>query len=115
MAVKFLLNAPINAHGAEIDELTLRRPTSREAQKIRALPYKLDKDEAVCLDLDAVAKYVVVCTGIPPSAVDQLDLNDLNQLGWQITGFFMTPASKALTNLSQPPTTSPGSGEPTLN
>jgi len=111
--MNFELNAPIQAHGEQLEALTLRRPTAREAQKIRALPYKIDKDEAVCLDLDAVAKYIVVCAGIPAGAVDELELIDLNNLGWQIAGFFMTPASEKSKTSSQPPMTSPGSGEPT--
>lgn len=91
------LSAPIEAHGAQLSELTIRRPTPQEARAIKALPYKIDKDEAVSIDLDIAAKYIVVCAGIPSSSVNQLDLADLNSLSWQITGFFMTPASATLT------------------
>lgn len=91
------LSAPIEAHGQELSELTIRRPTPKEARSIKALPYKIDKDESVSIDLDVAAKYIVVCAGIPSSSVDQLDLADLNSLSWQIAGFFMTPASAILT------------------
>lgn len=91
------LSAPIKAHGEDVTELTLRRPTPKEARAIKALPYKIDKDEAVSIDLDVAAKYIVLCADIPMSSVDQLDLADLNTLAWQIAGFFMTPASATLT------------------
>ena len=91
------LSAPIEAHGEQLSELTIRRPTPQEARAIKALPYKIDKDEAVSIDLDIAAKYIVVCAGIPLSSVNQLDLADLNSLSWQIAGFFMTPASATLT------------------
>ncbi|MDP0880687.1 phage tail assembly protein, partial [Klebsiella variicola] len=84
------LSAPIEAHGEQLSELTIRRPTPQEARAIKALPYKIDKDEAVSIDLDIAAKYIVVCAGIPSSSVNQLDLADLNSLSWQIAGFFMT-------------------------
>ncbi|WP_308583501.1 phage tail assembly protein [uncultured Pseudomonas sp.] len=87
------LSAPIEAHGAQLSELTIRRPTPQEARAIRGLPYKIDTDEAVVIDLEVAAKYIVVCAGIPSSSVNQLDLADLNSLSWKLAGFFMTPAS----------------------
>jgi len=91
------LSAPIIAHGEELTELTLRRPTTQEARAIKALPYKIDADEAVSLDLDVAAKYIAVCAAVPPSSVNQLDLADLNSLAWVVAGFFMSPASKPST------------------
>lgn len=91
------LSSPIQAHGEEITELTLRRPTTEEARAIKALPYKIDADEAVSLDLDVAAKYIALCAAVPPSSVNQLDLADLNSLAWVVAGFFMTPASKPST------------------
>lgn len=87
------LQVPIEAHGDSLTELNLRRPTVQEVRAIKALPYKIDKNEEVSLDMDVAAKYIAVCAGIPPSSVNQLDLADLNTLCWQVAGFFMTPAS----------------------
>ena len=87
------LHVPIEAHGEPLLELTLRRPTVQEVRTIKALPYKIDKNEEVSLDMDVTAKYIAVCAGIPPSSVNQLDLSDLNTLSWAIAGFFMTAAS----------------------
>lgn len=87
------LQAAIEAHGEPVTELTLRRPTVQEVRAIKALPYKIDKNEDVSLDMDVAAKYIAVCAGIPPSSVNQLDLSDLNALSWAVASFFMTAAS----------------------
>lgn len=89
------LSAPIQAHGEEVSSITLRRPTVPECRAIKALPYIIDKEESVTLDLEVAAKYIAVCGAIPQSSVNQLDLHDLNNLAWTVAGFFLTPASKA--------------------
>ncbi|MGP6423918.1 phage tail assembly protein [Pseudomonas pharyngis] len=87
------LQVAIEAHGEPVTELTLRRPTVQEVRAIKALPYKIDKNEDVSLDMDVAAKYIAVCAGIPPSSVNQLDLADLNSLSWAVASFFMSAAS----------------------
>ena len=87
------LQVAIEAQGETLAELNLRRPTVQEVRTIKALPYKIDKNEEVSLDMDVTAKYIAVCAGIPPSSVNQLDLADLNTLSWAIAGFFMSAAS----------------------
>ncbi|MGF6136491.1 phage tail assembly protein [Pseudomonas laurylsulfatiphila] len=89
----YKLAAPIQAHDQEVLEVTLRRPTVAEVRAIKALPYKIDKNEDVSLDMEAAAKYIAICAGIPSPSVNQLDLSDLNNLAWEISGFFMTAAS----------------------
>ena len=86
------LACPIQANGEELTELELRRPTVAEVRAIKALPYKIDKNEDISLDMEVAAKYIAVCAGIPPSSVNQLDLSDLNSLSWTVTGFFMSAA-----------------------
>jgi len=88
------LQAAIEAHGEPLTELTLRRPTVQEVRAIKALPYKIDKNEEASLDMDVAAKYIAVCAGIPSSSVNQLDLSDLNALSWAVAGFFMSAASQ---------------------
>jgi hypothetical protein len=92
-AKPYQLATPIQAHDQEVLEVTLRRPTVAEVRTIKALPYKFDKNEEVTLDMEAAAKYIAVCAGIPSSSVNQLDLYDLNNLGWAVSGFFMSAAS----------------------
>ncbi|MNF98645.1 Phage tail protein E [compost metagenome] len=90
------LSAPIQAHDEQVLQLTLRRPTVAEVRAIKALPYKIDQNEDVSLDLDVSAKYIAICAGIPAPSVNQLDLADLNNLAWAVAGFFMTAASATL-------------------
>lgn len=87
------LDQPIEAHGEQVSELTVRRPTVQEVRAIKAMPYKIGKDEEVTLDTEVAAKYIAVCAGIPPSSVNQLDLADFNTLCWEVAGFFMKSAS----------------------
>lgn len=91
------LAKPITAHGEQLRELQLRRPTPAEAKKIGRMPYVLTdlKTGAYSPDLSVVDEYISVCAGIPPSSVAQLDLVDLNQLAWAVCSFFTTPESSA--------------------
>ncbi|WP_434590070.1 phage tail assembly protein [Pseudomonas sp. R4-83] len=93
MSSSVKLQVAIEAHGEPLTELTMRRPTVQEVRAIKALPYKIDKNEEVSLDMDVAAKYIAVCAGIPPSSVNQLDLADLNSLSWAVASFFMSAAS----------------------
>lgn len=88
------LNTPIQAHGEQLSELTLSRPTTRQCRDIGQLPYRIEKDESVGLNLDVAAKYIVVCAGIPGSSVDQLEVADLNTVAWALAGFFMASPKK---------------------
>ncbi|MBP2840437.1 phage tail assembly protein [Pseudomonas sp. PNP] len=97
MKEKIELAAPIQAHGEEVGVLELRRPTVAEVRKLKALPYKIDAEDAVSLDMDVAAKYIALCGHIPPSSVDQLDIADLNQAAWVVARFFLMPASATLT------------------
>ncbi|MGM3216730.1 phage tail assembly protein [Pseudomonas sp. PhalM4] len=87
MKEKVELSAPIQAHGEEVHELELRRPTVAEVRKLKSLPYKIDAEDAVSLDMDVAAKYIALCGHIPPTSVDQLDLADLNQAAWVVARF----------------------------
>ena len=91
------LAKPITAHGEQLRELQLRRPTPAEAKKIGRMPYVVTDPStgAFSPDLSVVDAYISVCAGIPPSSVAQLDLSDLNQLAWAVCSFFTTPESSA--------------------
>jgi ABC-type molybdate transport system ATPase subunit len=92
------LQVAIQAQDETLTSLTLRRPTVQEVRAIKALPYKIDQNEEVSLDMEVTAKYIAVCAAIPPSSVNQLDLADLNTLSWTIAGFFMKPGSAPSTS-----------------
>lgn len=94
MSEEYKLEAAIEAHGESLSVLSIRRPTPQEARAIKALPYKVDGNGDVVLELETGAKYIAICAAIPPSAVNQLDLSDFNALCWKIAGFFLTPGSE---------------------
>lgn len=87
--VTYTLAAPIQAHGEEVKELTLRRPTVQECRAIKSLPYNIGESGYPLVDVEVAAKYIAVCAGIPASSVNQLGLPDLNSVAWLIVGFFM--------------------------
>lgn len=89
------LSAPIQAHGEEVTELELRRPTVQECRAIKVLPYTIGADGFPVVDLEASSKYLAVCAAIPPTSVNQMALPDLNTLAWAIVGFFMPAGSTA--------------------
>ncbi|WP_286998188.1 MULTISPECIES: phage tail assembly protein [Comamonas] len=93
------LSQPIKAHDQEVKALELRRPTVAEVRKIGCLPYRLRPDGLMFdPDTEITAQYLVVCAGIPPSSVDQIELSDFNKLAWQICNFFAQPESSAPSN-----------------
>ncbi|MFK0090643.1 phage tail assembly protein [Pseudomonas sp. NPDC090755] len=94
MSITIKLAAPVTEGDQQLTEITLRRPTVQEVRAIKALPYKLDKNEDVFLDTEVSAKYIAVCAGVPPSTVNQLDLADFNTLSWRVTSFFLNAGSK---------------------
>ncbi|NMG64882.1 phage tail assembly protein [Azoarcus indigens] len=84
------LTCPLT-HGDEtITELNLPRPTTKQVRKIGRLPYKIQSDESVTPDMTVVCAYVAELSQLPPSVIDGLDPVDINQLAWEVCGFFMT-------------------------
>lgn len=89
------LSAPIQAHGEEVTELELRRPTVQECRAIKVLPYTIGADGYPIPDTEAAGKYLAVCAAIPPTSVNQLGLPDFNKLAWAVVGFFLPADSEA--------------------
>lgn len=88
----------IKAHGKDVSEVTLRRPTSKEVKQIGRMPYLLDDGGKPTPNMAVISDYLVVCLGIPESSVDQLELLDLNKLTWAVIGFFLNAESTASTS-----------------
>ena len=89
------LSEPIQAHGEEVTELTLRPPTVQECRAIKVLPYTIGGDGYPVADTEAAGKYLAVCAKIPPTSVNQLALPDFNKLAWTVVGFFLPGDSPA--------------------
>lgn len=93
-ALQFKLSRPIKAHGEEVHELQVKRPTPADCRKIGRMPYVLVGNSGMYSpDLEIIGSYLSVCCSIPPSSVDQLDLADFNQLAWGVCNFFAKPES----------------------
>lgn len=97
-AIAHPLSKAIKAHGEEVSEVTLRRPTSKEIKQIGRMPYLLDDGGKPTPNMAVMSDYLVVCLGIPESSLDQLELVDLNQLTWSVVGFFLNAGSTASTS-----------------
>lgn len=90
---EFLLRKPIDVHGEEVNQLSLREPVPDDAEKVGLLPYRVGADEMPVPDMKAVMKYLVLLAGIPPSSIKQIHVTDLNALAWQVVGFFLSSGS----------------------
>lgn len=66
--VTITLSEPIEAHGQTIEQLVIEPPRGKH---LRALPVKQRLDMGDLLDLAGA------CTGLPPSAMDQLSAADV--------------------------------------
>lgn len=84
------LAKPIPAHGEDLHELKLRRPTAKEL-RLCGGPYRLVND-GVAVDYDACAKLLVLICGIPPSSVDHMDGADFDEAALALVGFIRRAA-----------------------
>lgn len=87
------LKKPITAYGEELKALQLRAANTNDARTLKALPYTVQADETVSLNLDVCAKYISRLCNIPMSSVDKLDIADFNRLSWDVARFFLDQAS----------------------
>lgn len=91
------LSQPITAHGEELRELRLRRPTVKELREAGA-PYlilNVGTGSGVVPNYDACGRLIEKICNIPPSAVDQLDPADFDEACLRLMGFTKRPASAA--------------------
>lgn len=95
MSVTIKLTTPITAHGNELTELVLQKPTTADCRKIGVLPYSITAKQLPEPNLAACANYISTSAGIPPSSVDQLDVVDFNAAAWGVVGFFLSADSAA--------------------
>lgn len=73
------LDYPIDLEGRKLTEITLRRPKVKEARDAR----KKHKDEA-----DQEISLLATLSGLPPSAIEDLDIADYTKLQKELAGFF---------------------------
>lgn len=89
-----VLTNPIQAYGKDQTELRLRQPTVADVRALKSLPYSfISGDEVPRPLLDVCARYIARLSGVPESAVDQLDMKDFHILTWAVVGFFISQGS----------------------
>ena len=86
--ITFPLSKPIIAHGAELSELTLERPSTEQIIRL-GLPYKIVlEDSSLVMIPSVIAKYIVVLAKIPASSVNNLHPADFMKLQTEMLPFF---------------------------
>lgn len=80
------LTRPVTAHGAEIDQLTLREPNGGDVEHC-GYPLAIN-GASVIPQAAAVSKLIARLSGIPPSSVKQLSMPDYNAAMGAVLGFF---------------------------
>lgn len=88
---------PIQAHGEEVTEITLREPTGQEILDI-GFPYLIvigeDDSQAMQIQSKTVGRYISKLAGIPPGSVGQMCGADLSALMGEVLSFFGVAAEK---------------------
>ena len=115
--VMIVLSKPITAHGEEVDQITLRQPTTADlidlGQPMRLLPGNGLDEAAIEVRMNVVANYVARLAAIPLSSVKALSLSDFGKATQAVLGFFGD--GKAQESTSSSPNESsnlPGSSKP---
>lgn len=85
--VKIELESPIKAHDSEVKSIEFRRPIGKDIRN-HGFPYAMDDRGNLAFDSRAIAKYIEVLAGIPPSSVDQMAPVDFQKCMGEIIGFF---------------------------
>ncbi len=90
--VMIVLSKPITAHGEEVDQITLRQPTTADlidlGQPMRLLPGNGLDEAAIEVRMNVVANYVARLAAIPLSSVKALSLSDFGKATQAVLGFF---------------------------
>lgn len=73
------LDYPIQLEGKELSEVTLRRPKVSDVVAVR----KSKRDEA-----EQEVSLIASLSGLPPSAIESIDLADYKKLQAHLSGFF---------------------------
>lgn len=84
--VTIQLSKPIAAHGAEVDQLTLREPNAGDVMEC-GYPLGMQDDLAIP-QAAPIGRLIARLAGIPPSSVKQLAMPDYNRAMGVVLGFF---------------------------
>lgn len=109
------LSKPVKAHGADVSELTFRRPTVSDTLDLgMPMGISTEGEATVLFRPTVIAKYAVRLASVPMGTIKALELDDWMAVQGVIQGFFgrseEAPASPESGSPSEP-LTSPGSSE----
>lgn len=89
--VRITLHRPIPREGGDVTELTLREPDSGELRGLKVGDlFNGDTGSVITLLPRITTPYITV------QEAEKLSLADIGEIAGTVTGFFMTPAQKAL-------------------
>lgn len=84
--MKIPLSKPIEAHGKEIDSLTLREPTAEDVM-VCGYPLTIGDGEATP-NAAVIGKLIARLAGVPPSTVKAMSMPDFNAAMGVVLSFF---------------------------
>lgn len=91
------LSKPIEAHGEQVSELTLREPTTADVIE-HGQPFLVvlsDDGSAIEIRTKIVSRYISLLAGIPMSSVKELPLTDFSKCQGAVMGFFGQAATES--------------------
>ena len=110
-----ILSIPINAHGEEVGQISLRPPTTADlidlGQPMRLLPGNGLDEAAIEVRMNVVAHYVARLAAIPLSSVKALSLSDFGKATQAVLGFFGEGKAEATISSPTASSNSPGSSK----
>ena len=99
MSATVKLSRPIQAHGEEVSEITLREPTADDVMQIGSpqllVPSADGESAGVEIRAKVIGQYITRLASIPPSSVKALPIVDFMQCQQVIMGFFGGGAGEA--------------------
>lgn len=119
MTTAIPLSKAIKAHGADIDVITLRNPTTEDVIELGLptliIPGADGNSTGVEIRQSVIARYVMRLGGIPLTSVKALSLKDFSLCTAAVMGFFGESDGEAVTaastNSATESSTSPTSGD----
>lgn len=101
------LTEPIQAHGEERSEITLRPPKAADVNAC-GYPLRLLSGGVTTFDAPAISALIARLGNIPPGSVDHLGMRDWNACMQEILNFFVDVEARSSSDASTLPTTGNG-------
>lgn len=114
MSVTVPLSRPVKAHGDEIQEVTLREPTTKDVIELGLptliIPGADGQGAGVEIRQPVIARYLCRLAAIPLSSVEAMTVKDFSLCTAVVMGFFGSGDGEAAPTLPTAPSKSPTSG-----